>query len=401
MQSAANQKQFELKQPTLSLSKTVPVIVSNFNYFYNRETTTDDLDNINLDHVRACPYWPDTSNRFEVRRLSIEATKEESAKYPLSRRESDLSTWTFRALDFLAANRESSKTGGKLETASSPVADFLGEPAESPDVRRIEHVNNQAGLIVNSIARQPIVTTRSLLTTSNPPVDSLAILRAHNLPESLICSNESTAASSIRPLDACPTFDYRKHFDEFEAFDQSNGFKSSQSFKRPGSFKQSNAFGDRPEHRYAFARPDYSRPIVCRQFSKEFSTDSAKLTTDSSQTTTANSLINLNDAADPKDNHLLPVKSNEESGRSEQSDSKCEKLEKAKLDKARPDKTRPADALLSPQRAQQRTMTAFDDKRNSRSTQDLNPIIDSTSNCLVASSSCNSLHGTTESQYRR
>lgn len=359
--------------------------MSNFNYFYNRETTTDDLDNINLDHVRACPYWPDTSNRFEVRRLSIEATREESAKYPLSRRESDLSTWTFRALDFLAANREASKPTGKLE-ASSPVADFFGESPEISDVRRIESaVNNQAGLIVNSIGRQPITTTRSLLTTSNPPVDSLAILRAHNLPDSLICSKESTAPS------ATPAFDYRKHFDEFEAFDQSNGFKPSYSFKRPGSFKQPNAFGDRPEHRYTFARPD--RPTVYRQFSKEFSTESTKLTASSSHTA-ANSLINLNDAADlskEADNHLAksdaePVKSNWEK----------EKFE----DKTKPP-DRPVDALLlSPQRAQQR-MTALDDKRNSRSTADLNPIIDSTSNCLVASSSCNSLHGTDESQYRR
>lgn len=48
----------------------MPVIVSNFNYFYNREINTEDLDGINVNHVRSCPYLPGTANEFEVRRLS-------------------------------------------------------------------------------------------------------------------------------------------------------------------------------------------------------------------------------------------------------------------------------------------------------------------------------------------
>lgn len=41
------------------------VIVSNFNYFYNQEMGGEDLDSINPNHVRACPYFPGTANYFE------------------------------------------------------------------------------------------------------------------------------------------------------------------------------------------------------------------------------------------------------------------------------------------------------------------------------------------------
>lgn len=40
----------------LTLALPVPVIVSNFNYFYNREMGQEDLDNINMMHVKSCPY---------------------------------------------------------------------------------------------------------------------------------------------------------------------------------------------------------------------------------------------------------------------------------------------------------------------------------------------------------
>lgn len=73
----------------LTLSLPVPVIVSNFNYFYNREmgewvifgageidaqvtvylvasAGQEDLDASNVMHVKSCPYLPGTANRFSV-----------------------------------------------------------------------------------------------------------------------------------------------------------------------------------------------------------------------------------------------------------------------------------------------------------------------------------------------
>lgn len=46
----------------LTLALPVPVIVSNFSYFYNREMVLGDLDSSNENHVKACPYSPGTGN---------------------------------------------------------------------------------------------------------------------------------------------------------------------------------------------------------------------------------------------------------------------------------------------------------------------------------------------------
>lgn len=54
----------------LTLALPVPVIVSNFSYFYNREMVLGDLDSQNENHVRTCPYYPGTGNSIHFKQSS-------------------------------------------------------------------------------------------------------------------------------------------------------------------------------------------------------------------------------------------------------------------------------------------------------------------------------------------
>lgn len=51
----------------LTLSLPVPVIVSNFNYFYHREMDSSNLNATNTNHVTSCPYLPGTVGENKVR----------------------------------------------------------------------------------------------------------------------------------------------------------------------------------------------------------------------------------------------------------------------------------------------------------------------------------------------
>jgi predicted membrane protein len=50
----------------LTLSLPVPVIVSNFNYFYHKEMDTSNINATNVNHVTSCPYLPGTVSENKV-----------------------------------------------------------------------------------------------------------------------------------------------------------------------------------------------------------------------------------------------------------------------------------------------------------------------------------------------
>ncbi|CAG2108633.1 unnamed protein product, partial [Medioppia subpectinata] len=54
----------------LTIALPVPVIVSNFNYFYHRETDQEDLQSENFNHVTGCPYLSGTVGTSKLRRTS-------------------------------------------------------------------------------------------------------------------------------------------------------------------------------------------------------------------------------------------------------------------------------------------------------------------------------------------
>ena len=55
----------------LTLSLPVPVIVSNFNYFYHREMDNSNLNATNTKHVTSCPYLPGTVGENKVQSAAV------------------------------------------------------------------------------------------------------------------------------------------------------------------------------------------------------------------------------------------------------------------------------------------------------------------------------------------
>lgn len=50
----------------LTIALPVPVIVSNFNYFYHRETDQEEMQSQNFNHVTSCPYLPGTLGNYDI-----------------------------------------------------------------------------------------------------------------------------------------------------------------------------------------------------------------------------------------------------------------------------------------------------------------------------------------------
>lgn len=55
----------------LTIALPVPVIVSNFNYFYHRETDQEEMQSQNFNHVTSCPYLPGTLGVYPLGSFQI------------------------------------------------------------------------------------------------------------------------------------------------------------------------------------------------------------------------------------------------------------------------------------------------------------------------------------------
>lgn len=55
----------------LTISLPVPVIVSNFNYFYHLETDQEEMQSQNFNHVTSCPYLPGALGKLFFTVMSI------------------------------------------------------------------------------------------------------------------------------------------------------------------------------------------------------------------------------------------------------------------------------------------------------------------------------------------
>lgn len=59
----------------LTISLPVPVIVSNFTYFYHLETDQEDMQSQNFNHVTSCSYLPGVLSKFDFYFGGRDATK--------------------------------------------------------------------------------------------------------------------------------------------------------------------------------------------------------------------------------------------------------------------------------------------------------------------------------------
>ncbi|CAG0882998.1 unnamed protein product [Cyprideis torosa] len=60
----------------LTIALPVPVIVSNFNYFYHRETDQEEMQSQNFNHVTSCPYLPGTAGGRQKKASLSESSSE-------------------------------------------------------------------------------------------------------------------------------------------------------------------------------------------------------------------------------------------------------------------------------------------------------------------------------------
>ena len=58
----------------LTIALPVPVIVSNFNYFYHRETDQEEMQSQNFNHVQSCPFLPGALGESEIAQRLTEKT---------------------------------------------------------------------------------------------------------------------------------------------------------------------------------------------------------------------------------------------------------------------------------------------------------------------------------------
>lgn len=65
----------------LTIALPVPVIVSNFNYFYHRETDQEEMQSQNFNHVTSCPYLPGTLGESKIYNQTAVNWNQISAKY--------------------------------------------------------------------------------------------------------------------------------------------------------------------------------------------------------------------------------------------------------------------------------------------------------------------------------
>ncbi|XP_070495514.1 potassium voltage-gated channel protein Shaker isoform X3 [Chironomus tepperi] len=67
----------------LTIALPVPVIVSNFNYFYHRETDQEEMQSQNFNHVTSCPYLPGTLVNLSGQHLKKASLSESSSEMDL------------------------------------------------------------------------------------------------------------------------------------------------------------------------------------------------------------------------------------------------------------------------------------------------------------------------------
>jgi predicted membrane protein len=168
----------------LTLSLPVPVIVSNFNYFYHREMDNSNLNATNTKHVTSCPYLPGTVGENKVQSAAVLYGSQVSLPVPsnineviLKNQMPNLNTSHFSQYSMKSSSQPQSPTTNANSTTHNPAASFqlplnISKQTRPPMKESVVSLNDSSFSTNTTIAPAVKSSTSSMTSHTIPDCPS-------------------------------------------------------------------------------------------------------------------------------------------------------------------------------------------------------------------------------------